>query len=57
MLSACSHVLMDTLLAKEDGGTEVSKCAPFLEGLLSKKYVEKWFGKWFGLETLCFALV
>lgn len=49
------RVHMDTLLAKEDGSGEVSNCAPFLEGLLSKKYAEKWFGKWFGWEVLLFA--
>lgn len=50
-------MLVHTLLAKEDGGTEVSKCALFLEELLSKKRAEKWFGKQFGLEELHFASV
>lgn len=29
----------------------------FLEGTLSKKCAEKWFGRWFGLEESCFPLV
>lgn len=36
---------------------EVSKCALFLGGTLSKKCAEKWFGKWFGLEKLRFPSV
>lgn len=35
---------MDVLLAKECGVVEVSKCALFLEGTLSRKCAEKWFG-------------
>ena len=53
--SARDHVVMHTLLAKEDVGAEVSKCALFLEGTLSKKCAEKWFGKRSGLEELRFS--
>lgn len=54
MLGVCGHVVMDVLLAKECGAMEVSKCALFLEGTLSKKCAEKWFGRQLGLEELCF---
>lgn len=57
MLDVCGHVVMDVLLAKDYGVVEVSKCALFLEGTLNKKCAEKWFGRRFGLEELCFPSV